>query len=340
MLRVALVANVRTPPYGNNLNPLVRAFAGLAEARLFVPSDDPDFRPTGGAAPAPVPPSVVAAMVSFAPQVVVCIGGGLVIPEVQRALLPGSPALVGIALSDPQALPASLEIAPAFDLFYTQDRGSLASYRARGVAVRHLPLAADPEVFAPRGTIQKSGDVLYVGKWTPYRDALVSAVAEVATVRVLAYRGEGRWRVPVGPQVDDEPTLAEEMNRARLVLDPTRVELQPDPARDAYRITPRALMAAACGVPPLVEERCPLDGLLTSGEEVATFDGTPAGLVQVVQGLLADEERRRHMGLAACRRVERDHTWTARARQVLDEVAEIKPALAPVWRNEGGGRCG
>ncbi|MEP0773800.1 MAG: glycosyltransferase [Acidobacteriota bacterium] len=332
MLRLALVANVRTPPYGNNLNPLVRALASLAEARLFVPTDDLSFTPTGGAAPAPVPPSLLAPMAAFAPHAVICLGGGLVIPPEGRAQLPGQPVLVGIALSDPQALPTSLEVAPAFDLFFTQDGGSLPRYREHGVEALYLPLAADPEVFAPPVAARKSWDVLYVGKWTPYRDALMSALGEIAAVRVLAYRGEGRWRVPVGPQVDDERTLAEEMNRARLVLDPTRVELQPDPARDAYRITPRALMAAACGVPPLVEDRCPLDGLLTPGEEVATFDGTPAGLARVIQGLLADPERRRQMGLAARRRVERDHSWAHRARQILDAVAEIRPAFPPAGR--------
>ncbi len=336
MLRVALVANVRTPPYGNNLNPLVRAFSSVADARVFVPTDDPSFTPTGGAAPARVPPSAVAAMASFAPHVVVCLGGGLVIPPESRSRLPGKPLLVGIALSDPQALPTSLQVAPAFDLFFTQDCGSLAGYREHGVEALYLPLAADPEVFAPPVAARKSWDVLYVGKWTPYRDALLSAVAEFATVRVLAYRGEVRWRVPVGPQVDDERTLAEEINRARLVLDPTRVELHPDPAWDAHRITPRALMAAACGVPPLVEERCPLDGLLTPGEEVVTFDGTPAGLARVIQRLLKDPERLRQIGLAARRRVEREHTWIARARRVLAQVIELRPAFARLRPSEGG----
>lgn len=336
MLRLALVANVRTPPYGNNLNPLVRAFASLADARLFVPTDDPSFTPTGGAAPARVPPSVLAAVAACAPHAVICIGGGLVIPPEDRSQLPGQPVLVGIALSDPQALPASLQVAPAFDLFFTQDCGSLPRYREHGVEARYLPLAADPEMFVPRMVIKKSWDVLYVGKWTPYRDALVSALGEVATVRVLAYRGEGRWRMPVEPQVDDEPSLAEEMNRARLVLDPTRVELQPDPARDAYRITPRALMAAACGVPPLVEERCPLDGLLTPGKELATFDGTPAGLVQVARALLTNPQRCQQMGQAARKRVEVEHTWTTRARRVLAEVVELRPAFARLRPSEGG----
>lgn len=334
MLRVALVANTGQPPYGNNLNPPVRAFAALCAARLFVPSEYPDFTPTGAAAPAPLPRGLLEDIARFAPEVVVCLGGALDVPRPLRAFLPGDPVLVGIALSDPQALPASLQIAPSFDLFYSQDQESLPRYASHGVAARFLPLAADPGTLFPTTGV-KSCDVLYFGKWTEYRNDLVCAAARVATVQVLAYRGETRWRLPVAPQADDEATLGQEINRARLVLDPTRVELMPDAATDAYRITPRAFMAAACAVPALVEERCPLEGAFVPGEEIATFDGTPEGVVAVARELLGDGARRERMGEAARRRLLASHTWVHRARQVLGDVVGLRPALAAARPGKG-----
>ncbi len=324
MLRVALVANTGQPPYGNNLNPPVRAFAALGVARLFVPSEYADFASTGGAAPAPLPRGLLDNLARFAPEVVVCLGGGLYVPRPLRALLLGGPILVGIALSDPQALPASLEIAPSFDLFYTQDEGSVPAYASRAVAARYLALAADPATLFPVPGA-KSCDVLYFGKWTEYRNELVRALARAATVRVLAYRGETRWEAPAGAQCDDEAALRREINAARLVLDPTRVEIFPDGSRDAHRITPRAFMAAACGVPALVEEHCPLHDSFSAGEEIATFDGTPEGVVAVAGELLADGARRQRMGEAARRRLLASHTWTHRARRVLDDAAAFHP---------------
>ncbi len=322
MLRVAVVANTEQRPYGNNLKPPVRAFAALTKASLFVPIRYAGFVPTGGAAPAPLPAALVEAMSELMPEVVVCLGGGLYVPPPSRELLPSGTVFVGFALSDPQGLAASLAVAPHFDLFYTQDPGSLPVYAQQGVAARHLPLAADPLRFFPSPET-KTTDVLFVGKWTPYRHQLVAALAPKFSVKVLTYRGEGRWPVPPADQVDEEEPLRREINQARLVLDPTRVELA-DPEEDAYRITPRAFMAAACGVPAVVERRCPLSGLFVPGEEIITFDDAPAGVVAAVQGVLEDGARLVRLGEAARRRLLAAHTWDHRVRQVLADVANLR----------------
>ncbi len=323
MLRLAIVANTEQPPYGNNLKPPVRAFATCTQGQLFVPAHYPEFVPTGGAAPAPVPPALVEALRKFAPHVVVCLGGGLFVPPTLRELLPPKTILVGIALSDPQGLSASLAIAPHFHLFYTQDPGSVAAYQRQGVAAQYLALAADPERFFPTPAA-KRWDVVFVGKWTPYRHGLVEALARVAAVRVVAYRGEGRWPLPVASQVDEEEELRQEINAARLVLDPARVELADAPDHHVYRLTPRAFMAAACGVAAVVEARCPLEGLFVPEEEIVTFDGTPAGAVAAVQGVLGDAARWARLGEAARRRLLAFHTWDHRVQQVLGDVTRLR----------------
>lgn len=322
MLRIAVVAITSRAPYGNNLKPAVRAFAALGSARLFDPAEDAQFAPTGAGAPAPLSRGLIEDIGSFAPHVVVCLGGATFVPDPLRPFLPSNPVLVGIAQSDPQALPASLAIAAHFDLFYTQDEGSLAAYERQGVAAHFLPLAADPDTLFPVPG-RPTCDLLYFGKWTAYRHELLCAVARAARVRIIAYRGETRWDVPTAPQCDDELALCREINGARLVLDPTRSELCSNLAHDAYRITPRSFMAAACAVPALVEERCPLEGLFTAGKEIVTFDGTPAGAAAAVGELLADEPRRRAIGKAARHRLLASHTWLHRSRRILDDVAAL-----------------
>lgn len=326
MLRIALVALSSTPPYGNNLRGPLRALADLGESRHYEPSLYPGFLPTGGAAPAPLPEALLRAVAVFRPHLVVCLGGALYVPPLLRGLLPQRCALIGVALSDPQALAASLVIAPGFDFFYTQDEGSVPVYRQHGLAARYLPLAVDTSAFVPMNS-PALWDVLYVGKWTAYREAILAQLASRFDVRIVAYRHESRWSLPVVPQLDDEALLCGALNAARVVLDPCLVDDIPGPA-PLYRITPRSFMAAACAVPALVEAQCPLGGLFAPGEEIATFDGTPEGAMAAVARLLGDEARRQAMGRAALHRVRAEHSWDRRARQILEDLLNAFPRFA------------
>lgn len=319
--RVVVFANVSLPPFANNLEGPLKALAELAAISVIDPLSFPRVRSTGGAAPLAVPEAAVTQALAFQPHVVLCLGGGLFLPAEQRERFASSTVFAGLALSDPQALPASLAIAPHFHLFYTQDFQSLAVYRAAGIAARRLDLAADPEAFKPL-SLHKQWDVVFIGKWTPWRNQVVSALAEELQVAVFTHQGEGRWTVPARGPLLSTQALCQAFNRSRLALEVATVDDLAKADAVPRRITPRAFMAAACGTPVLVEGCPSVEAFFQPGEEVVTFQ-TAAEAVRAAKKLLADPVALAAMGQRARQRVLRQHTWHHRMRQLLADAQAL-----------------
>jgi len=325
MLRVAVIANVSQPPFNNNLQPPVDAFRKIASVVLVEPHRYPEFIPTGAASPAKIPYAAVQKLVEATPpHLVVCVGGAMYLSPASRRLFPSGTRFVGIALSDPLGLDASLAIAPEFDLFYTQDPQTIAAYRGHGIDARRCDLAVDVEA-VHRTEVEIDTDVVFVGKWTPYRDQMLKALADRCRVRIHTHRGEDRWSIPTHPEVDTPELLSRAFSRSLLAVDFARIE-QPGSAFDGcHRLTPRPQFAAACGVPSLVEDFPLVREMFEPGAEIATF-ADERGLLGSTLELLADDELRRTMGRAALRRVTGTHTWDHRVRQILGDVRlEISP---------------
>ncbi len=318
-LRIALFVNLGQPPFTNNLLGLVRAFERAAAVTVVEPHRFPGFRTTGGAAPARVPRAAVEAAAGAAPyDAVVCAAGGLYVEDGDRALLGDGAVWAGLALSDPLGLEASLAIAPRFDLYYTQDPQAVAAYRERGIAVRRCDPAVDPESFPPAAR-EERWDVVFVGKWTPLRDRLVSALSRRFTVRVHTHAGETRWSVAALPPLDDPGALIRELARARLALEVATVEGGPERFRGTRRLTNRPQIAALAGTPSLVEPFPHLPEFFEPGREIVTYEGED-DLVRRVGELLADPGRRRRIAAAACRRVLAGQTWDLRVAGILADL--------------------
>jgi hypothetical protein len=116
--RVLVFGNIGQRPFNNNLLPPARAFERVGVVRVVEPRHLDGFVATGGARPAEIPDRAVGATLEeFAPDLVICLGGGLFLSPRSRRRLPDRAAVVGIALSDPLGLDASLAIAPHFDVF-------------------------------------------------------------------------------------------------------------------------------------------------------------------------------------------------------------------------------
>lgn len=318
-MRLSVICNVDQPPMNNVLVGLVGALAGLAEIRLVQPLRFKGFISTGAAAPARIPDTAVEDAATHSPQAVVCIGGGLFLDERQRAAFPAGTVFVGMALSDPQALKASLQVAREFDLFFTQDPGVLAAYRVHGLAVDRLDLAVDPGGYAPL-PIDKDCDVVFVGKWTTYRDRVVSALSQVCDVRVFTHADEQRWSVPSAGPLNEPEELRKEFCRSRIALEVARVEgVDGDPSTPVRRITPRVFMAAACGTPSVVEDFPSLSEYFVPGIEIQVCEGVD-GYVEQTTDLLSASERLMEMASQARRRVLRDHTWTRRMEGLVRQI--------------------
>jgi glycosyltransferase involved in cell wall biosynthesis len=323
-LDLLVFGNVSQPPYCNNLFPPLRALQRVFRAKLVEPIAFASFSPTGGAKPALVPDEAVITNTDPPPQAVVCLGGALHFSPRALRLFPKEAVLAGFALSDPYGLNASLAIAPQFDLFYTQNPRCLPDYRARGIEARRCDPATDAELYRPQ-RVAPECDVLYYGKWTPYRNDLLAAMASRFRVRVHAYAGETRWSVPVDPPLDTPDALCAALNRARLALETALVDDVHGKHRGTFRITPRAFFAASCGVPSLVEAFPELAEFFEPGVEIAVFPEKDA-VVAAAARLLEDESARAAMGRRARQRALRQHTWDRRVEAFLLDVAR--------WRRE------
>jgi spore maturation protein CgeB len=234
-------------------------------------------------------------------------------------MFPSHTAFAGFALSDPHGLEASLAIAPEFDLFYTQDAQTIPAYASRGITARRCDPATDPELYRPVKTAPTC-DILYYGKWTPYRNDLLEALAARFSVRLHAYEGEKRWTLPVRPPLDTPDALSAALGGARLALETALVDDVHGKYRGTFRLTPRAFFAASCGVPSLVESFPRLSESLTPGVEIAVFP-TKDEVVAAAEKILSDEPARAAMGRRARQRVLREHTWDRRIESLVLDLA-------------------
>lgn len=315
-------------PFSNNLAGIVRAFAEATDLLVLEPAAYPGFVSTGGAPPVEVPAAAVRQAVERAdPELVICLAGALFLsPAARRRFAPGT-VFVGFAASDPLGLEASFEIAPHFDLFYTQDPHSVAAYRRRGLAVRDYLPAVDPRAFAPLSR-EKEWDVVFIGKWTPHREALLGALARRFTVRIFTHAWTRQWGLPCEPPLCSPEEVCEALARARLALECATVD---DPGAGelagSVRMTNRPQIAAACGVPSLVEDFDLLPRFFAPGVEVEPYSSLD-DLVVKTAALLADRPRRERMGRLAMERVRRDHTWDQRVAGFLRDVEELRAARA------------
>ena len=316
---LVIFGNVSQPPFCNNLYPPLRAFQRVFRTALVEPATIPGFVPTGGAKPALVPDEAVVPHTDPPPDAIVCLGGGLHFSKHARRMFPRSTAFVGFALSDPYGLEASFAIAPEYDLFYTQDPQTLHAYADRGIAAKRCDPATDPELYRPLKAAPEC-DILYYGKWTPYRNDLLEALAEHFSVRVHAYAGDTRWSVPARPPLETPDALCAALNGARLALETALVDDVHGKYRGTFRITPRAFFAASCGVPSLVEAFPRLREFFEPGVEIAVFPSKD-DVVAAAAAILGDEPARLAMGRRARQRALREHTWDRRVETFVLDLA-------------------
>lgn len=320
--RTVIFTNLSQPPFNNNLLPPVEAFRKVGPVRVVEPHMVPGFVATGAASPAEIPMSAACqAAEDFKADQVICLGGALFLSPESRGLFRSGTVFVGIALSDPLGLEASMAVAPEFDLFYTHDPQTIPAYAEAGLGVKRCDLAVDAEIFRPV-PCAPTCDVVFIGKWTPYRDRMLHALADRCTVVVHTHRGEDRWSLPTLPELDDPDDLCRAFSGSQMAIDFALVEQTGNPFDGTYRMTPRTQLAAACAVPTLIEAFAGLGELFTPGSEVMTYSSKEE-MIGVAEELLADADRCRTLGLAARRRVLADHTWDHRVRQILRDIESV-----------------
>ncbi len=119
------------------------------------------------------------------------------------------------------------------------------------------------------------------------------------------YQGEHLGELPY-----DEQAVA--YSRARLALNVMRQQ-------DDLGVNIKPLEISASGTPCLMRNRPGIDAVLEPGEQIVTFD-SPAAALHAARELLADDDRREHLAIAARTRVLAEHTWTHRAGDILNAL--------------------
>ena len=220
-------------------------------------------------------------------------------------------------LNDPFQFERATSILPAYDFAFSNARGSLDAYVARGIRnVRFLPTACEPSVHRPLPRRAPACDVSFAGDWSAMREQMiVTLVAGGVDVRIF-----GPWRRKLGGDSPLRPRLEHGFftpQRMAEIFAASKATLNIHTWRGKfdYGLNPRVFEAAACGVPQLVDWKRELDDLFDEKERAAMLVyRSDEELLSLSRSLPEDI---REKALAAAPSIQERHSYLARMRELL-----------------------
>ncbi len=210
---------------------------------------------------------------------------------------------------DPHELDVSLDLAPAYDFFFTHDSSSLAPHQAAGTRAYYLPFGCDP-AYHRRMHVEPRwrAPVVFVGSRDPARERVVHALVDVG---VSAW-GPG-W--PNGPLYGDDFVRA--LSGAAVGLN---IHQQFGEAGEQSRYGSGANMRvfelAAIGAPQLCDAKADIVRHFEPDREIVLYRNV-GELRERARTLLEDETARQSLAAAARERALREHTWRHRLEELL-----------------------
>jgi len=172
-------------------------------------------------------------------------------------------------------------------------------------------IATGVDIPAEVGEPEEPPHVLFVGRLSDEKGILDFLAATEGLPRVIVGDGPLRARVPEAVGFVPHYRLGAYYERAAVVCVPSR--------REGYGVVAREAMAYGR---PVVATR--VGGLADAVEDGVTgLLVEPAGLRNALEGLLADDERRRILGAAARERARRELSWPAQSAALRAVYAEI-----------------
>ena len=230
---------------------------------------------------------------------------------------------------DPYEFDAAVKAIPVADHIFSNDRWAAEHYHRENVW--HLPLAASPRFHSPRVDTPRrpKRDLFFCGVAYPSRQRILKDLEPVLDRVHTEVFGEG-WDVAEMRFCKNErlppEKLPEYYGSSAVVLNLGRDFHY---ANAKYLLAPstpgprtfEAAMAGACQF--LFVDSLEVLDYFRADEEIVLFND-PAEFEARLAALLADNEARRQIGAAARARCLRDHTYAARARQILQRVG-VRP---------------
>jgi spore maturation protein CgeB len=221
-------------------------------------------------------------------------------------------------LNDPFQFERATKILPGYDFAFSNARGSVDAYAARGIRnVHFLPTACEPGVHRPLPPRAPLCDISFAGDWSAMREQIVAAlVTNGVDVRVF-----GPWRRKLGADSPLRPRLAHGFFTPQRMAEifaacKATLNIHTWRGRFDYGLNPRVFEAAACGVPQLVDHKRELDELFDEKERAAllVYRDDEELLQQCRRKDLAEL---RSKAVAASASIRERHSYLARVRELL-----------------------
>ncbi len=263
------------------------------------------------------------AVVAEHPDVVLMIGGEGLSPEaISRAKADGLGIWVNWMPNHLEGLDTVVARAAACDhVFGIGTDVAARAEQVLGRPVGVLPLAADPSVYRPhRSRDQYRANVVFAGRATPRREALLSEVLEFG----LAVWGPGWRQTSLRDYCRGELLDQEEFVRAY-----GGASVAVNIHHQANGVTPdascnqRLFEVAAIGIPQVVDNRGDLSSYFTPGSDCLVYE-TVDDLRSCVEGALMDLPAAEEMASEARNVTLTRHTYMHRMQELLAHVG-IQP---------------
>jgi len=220
-------------------------------------------------------------------------------------------------LNDPFQFERATKILPAFDFAFTNARGSVDLYAARGIRnVHFLPTACEPSVHHPLPARAPACDVSFAGDWSAMREELVGKLAAAGVdVRVFCpWRRKLAKDSPLHARLEHGFFTPQRMAEIFAACKAT-LNIHTWRGKFDYGLNPRVFEAAASGTPQLVDWKRELDELFDEKERAAM-------LIYRSDEELLEKARRvgselRDKAVAASSSIRERHSYLARMRELL-----------------------
>ena len=210
-------------------------------------------------------------------------------------------------------------------LFFCWDRQALERMKAFGLTRSfYFPMAVNPRAFyridSPSPELEPfRTNIVFAGGPTPERIAHLERLADLG-LTVYGY-GEEDWKASplLAPcwhePISDRETLNLCYNAARLSVNITR-------PHGFTSLNMRVYEAMAAGSLMLTDEKSDARELFEAEREIVTY-GSLDELRETASRLLADDAKRERIAEAGRRRVLREHTYEARAREAAPLIEQF-----------------
>ena len=313
---VAVPGNLRTVPMSRFVPDALAALGHEVSAVDYSLSWLEKLKSSGDDAQA-VEKRLLRAIENARPELFVTLYGANVSGDVRAYLRARGITTANWWLNDPFQFERVTKILPAYDFAFSNARGSVEAYAARGIGnVHFLPTACEPSVHRPLPAAEALCDVSFAGDWSAMREEVVGKLAAHGVdVRVF-----GPWR---------RKLAAHSPLRARLehgFFTPQRMagifaackatlNIHTWRGKFDYGLNPRVFEAAACGTPQLVDWKRELDELFDDKERAAMLiyrsDEELLAMSRSISGEL------REKAVAASSSIREKHSYLARMRELL-----------------------